>query len=63
MMEYICSVFLRQSSLKLLIFRITMSGTFSNTEVFNSPANAIGVSSRGPLVITGVTIDNCKSAN
>jgi polygalacturonase len=40
-----------------------MSGTFSNTKVINAPAQGVSVQSPAPLVISRVTIDNCRRTN
>lgn len=43
----------------LSVIRRRISGSFSNVNVVNSPAQTISVSNPGPLVISGVNIDNC----
>jgi len=40
-----------------------MDGTFEDLTVLNSPAHAISVSSKAPLLIQGVTIDNSAGDN
>jgi len=40
------------------MMKIKISGTFENVKVLNSPARTYSVSNPGPLVMTGLTIDN-----
>jgi len=40
------------------MMKIKISGTYSNVVVVNSPARTYSVSNPGPLVMTGLTIDN-----
>ncbi|KAF8070022.1 polygalacturonase [Lyophyllum atratum] len=40
------------------MMKISMSGTFQNVKVLNSPARTYSVSNPAPLVMTGLTIDN-----
>lgn len=42
-----------------LLYRIRISGTFSNVNVVNAPARTFSVSNPGPLVISSVNVDNC----
>lgn len=44
----------------MMAIRIKISGTFKHTKVVNSPAQTFSVSNPGPLIITGMNIDNCE---
>jgi hypothetical protein len=43
------------------MMKIKMSGTYSNVKVLNSPAHVYSVSNPAKLVMSKLTIDNCKS--
>ncbi|THH01440.1 hypothetical protein EW145_g6915 [Phellinidium pouzarii] len=42
------------------MLRIKISGTFENVKVVNSPAQTFSVSNPGPLIISGMNIDNSQ---
>jgi galacturan 1,4-alpha-galacturonidase len=45
------------------MMKIKMSGTYSNVKVFNSPAHVYSVANPAKLVMSKLTIDNCKPSS
>ncbi|CCO28777.1 hypothetical protein BN14_02775 [Rhizoctonia solani AG-1 IB] len=43
------------------MMKIKISGTYSNVKVLNSPAHTYSISNPAKLVMSKLTIDNCKS--
>ena len=44
------------------MMKIKISGTYSNVKVLNSPAHVYSISNPAKLVMSKLTIDNCKSS-